>query len=58
MALSKTAKLLYAIAAFLPFTHAGPPSIQEDNDDTPLPLVIWHGKSRHYHPAHPPPPYL
>lgn len=49
MALSKKISLLCSIAALLPFTHAAPSNQNtlEDNDDTPLPLVIWHGTPRH-----------
>jgi palmitoyl-protein thioesterase len=46
MALSKTLRVLCSIAALLPLALASQQKTLEDNDDTPLPLVIWHGTSR------------
>ncbi|KAH8911262.1 alpha/beta-hydrolase [Coniochaeta sp. PMI_546] len=45
MALSKTLALICSIAAVIPVSLAAPAGQQtlDDNDDTPLPLVIWHG---------------
>ena len=55
MALSKKLSLICGITSLLPLASAailpfqfGNAAIQktlEDNDDTPIPLVIWHGLS-------------
>lgn len=45
MALSKALRLICSVAALLHYSLAAPAQQQtlEDDDDTPLPLVIWHG---------------
>ena len=55
MALSKTLKLVCSIAALLHLSLAAPASQQAlaDDDDTPLPLVIWHGTVPNSSPALP-----
>ena len=52
MAISKQLKLLFTsgslIAAALASPVQKPLSSDDDIDDTPLPLVIWHGKYDRY----------
>lgn len=48
MAISKQLKLLFTSGSLIAAALASPaqkPLSDDDIDDTPLPLVIWHGKT-------------
>lgn len=48
MAISKQLKLLFTSGSLIAAALASPvqkPLSDDDIDDTPLPLVVWHGKS-------------